>query len=270
QVVLITGASSGLGEAIAHAFYRAGCRVILASRRIDQLERVKTDLLATKCTVQTFTPEVLQLDLSDLSSIPDFAQKALNLHGCIDILINNGGISFRGEVENTSTDVDLKVMMVNYFGQICLTKALLPSMIKHQSGHILAVSSVQGRISIPHRSAYSASKHALQAFFDCLRAEVKPHGINVTVVSPGYVKTNLSVNAITGSGGRYGVLDETTASGTPPEHLAQKILIAVMHKKEEVIEASLSPRLAILLRYIWPSLYFYIMEKRALKNSKQS
>ncbi|KAJ9588148.1 hypothetical protein L9F63_018473 [Diploptera punctata] len=248
KVVLITGGSSGLGEALAHSFYKAGCRVILAARRTEELERVKKDLVALHKEGLTHTPEILQLDLADLESLPDRASQALELFGQIDILINNGGISNRGNVQSTNANVFIKIMTVNFFGQMVLTKALLPSMIRQQSGHIVAVSSVQGKMAIPFRSAYAASKHALQAFSDSLRAEVAQHNIQVSVVSPGYIATALSINALTGSGSTHGVMDSAIASGYTPEYVAEEILKAVIRDKKDIIIAPIVPRIAVLLR----------------------
>lgn len=125
------------------------------------------------------------MDLAELNAIPRFAEKAISIHGGVDILINNGGISVRANIINTALDVDLKIMTVNYFGSVALTKAILPSMVKRQIGHVCFISSVQGKFALPHRSAYSASKHALQAFADSLRAEVSNKNITVTCISPG-------------------------------------------------------------------------------------
>lgn len=267
KVVLITGASSGLGEQLAHVFYSKGCKVILAARRLDQLERVKNDLLALNPKVTTYTPEIIQLDLTDLSSIPKKATEALAICGQIDILINNGGISYRGDILSTSIDVDMKVMMVNYFGTIALTKAVLPSMIRKKNGQIVSISSVQGRIAIPYRSAYGASKHALQAFMDCLRAEVKSKGITVTVINPGYIKTNLSVNAITGSGQRYGVMDDTTSGGYDATRVAEKIFYSILREDKEFTIAPIAPKVAIMLRALCSPLFFFIMSRRAKRES---
>lgn len=128
----------------------------------------------------------------------------LSIANHIDILVNNAGISCRGNVLTTDLEVYQQLMLTNFFGQVALTKAILPSMVDKRSGHIVVVSSVQGVMAIPSRSAYAASKHATQAFFDSLRAEVADYNVNVTVVSPGYIKTELSLNALTGSGGKYG------------------------------------------------------------------
>lgn len=264
KVVLITGASSGLGEALAHKFFAAGCKVILASRRVAELERVKEDLLQSVQQPSVHhTPEVIQLDLADLSAIPEKAQQALRIHGRIDILVNSGGISYRGDACDTSIEVDVKLMMVNYFGHVALTKAILPSMMDMREGTIVAISSVQGKIGLPFRSAYAASKHATQAFFDSLLSEVAQYNIHVCVVSPGYIRTNLSMNALTGSGAVYGVMDETTATGMAPEDVADIVLEAVVNKRTDLVVASFVPRLVLLVRALLPWLYFAIMKGRA-------
>ncbi|XP_017131561.1 dehydrogenase/reductase SDR family protein 7-like [Drosophila elegans] len=267
KVVLITGASSGLGESLAHVFYRAGCKVILAARRTQELERVKKDLLALDVD-PAYPPTVLALDLAELNSIPEFVSRVLAVYNQVDILINNGGISVRADVASTAVDVDLKVMVVNYFGSVALTKALLPSMVKRGSGHICFVSSVQGKFAIPQRAAYSASKHAMQAFADSLRAEVANKNINVSCVSPGYIRTQLSLNALTGSGSSYGKMDETTAKGMSPDKLAERILQCILRKEPDIIVSDVQAKIAYYLRHLCPSLYFWIMAKRASKLEK--
>ncbi|PRD28541.1 UNVERIFIED_CONTAM: Dehydrogenase/reductase SDR family protein 7-like [Trichonephila clavipes] len=261
KVVLITGASSGLGEALAHAFHKAGTRVILAARRTDALEKVKKDLMEKYPSKSI--PVVLTLDLLDLKKMPEKAKEALDIYGHIDILVNNGGISYRGEIADTDLDVDLRVMFTNYFGPVALTKAILPSMLERNSGFILAISSVQGKIAIPYRSAYSSSKHALQAFFDTLKSELSHTNIHVCVVSPGYVQTNLSLNAVTADGKQYGVMDQATASGMNPDEVAENIIIATAAKQSELVLAGLLPKIAIWIRVVCPWLYFYLMSSRA-------
>ncbi|XP_056631601.1 dehydrogenase/reductase SDR family protein 7-like [Diorhabda sublineata] len=267
KVVVITGSSSGLGEALAHEFYKQGCQVVLCARRRQELERVRTDLLHSHSTVPTHPPIIIPLDLSEIDKLEEQVKKIVSITGKIDILINNGGISHRGSVLSTQNDVDMKIMMVNYFGTIALTKAVLPDMMKRKEGHIIFISSIQGLVALPERSAYSASKHALQAFSDSLRAEVASSNISITVVSPGYIKTNLSLNALTGTGESYGHMDPTTEKGLPPEYVAAKIVKAVAEKKKELIISTLLPKFAIFLRKCLPSLYFLIMAKRAQKCS---
>ncbi|NP_001380589.1 dehydrogenase/reductase SDR family member 7B isoform 7 [Homo sapiens] len=204
----------------------------------------------------------------DSGAIVAAAAEILQCFGYVDILVNNAGISYRGTIMDTTVDVDKRVMETNYFGPVALTKALLPSMIKRRQGHIVAISSIQGKMSIPFRSAYAASKHATQAFFDCLRAEMEQYEIEVTVISPGYIHTNLSVNAITADGSRYGVMDTTTAQGRSPVEVAQDVLAAVGKKKKDVILADLLPSLAVYLRTLAPGLFFSLMASRARKERK--
>lgn len=268
KVVLITGASSGLGEALAHAFYNAGCKVILAARRIEELERVKGALLSSNPHVVCHHPVVFPLDISDLKTIPKKAAEAIAIHGTIDILVNNSGVSSRSDALSTQLDVDLKLMVVNYFGHIALTKAILKPMIDNGSGHIVAISSIQGRFAIPYRSSYTASKHALVAFFDTLRAEVHNKDVHVTVVSPGYIRTNLSLNALKGNGAEHKVMDKTTASGMAPAAAAEKILSAIIRGDNELILAPITHKIALYLRVLCPNLFFYIMQRRALKEQK--
>lgn len=270
KVVLITGASSGLGEACAHAFYAAGCRVILCARRTAELERVKQELQKQSLPTTTFEPKVLTLDLANLPAIPAAMETAVGFHGHVDILINNGGVSSRGPIEDTKMAVDQAVMNINYFGQVAVTKGLLRQMIERHSGHVVAVSSIQGKLALPFRSSYSASKHALQSFFDSLRAEVAQHQIAVTVVSPGYIQTNLSLAAMNADGTSHGVMDETQARGMSAEHVAQRILNAIACRENEVLVAPLVHRIAVYLRNILPDLYFRIMLARANKQHKEN
>ncbi|XP_076365686.1 dehydrogenase/reductase SDR family protein 7-like isoform X2 [Tachypleus tridentatus] len=238
KVVLITGASSGLGEALCHECFKAGCKVILASRRKEELERVKKDLIHSKTKWPVYEPYILPMDLNELKDIPTKAEEALSAFGKIDILINNGGISYRGEITKTSLDVDVKLMVVNYFGHIALTKD-------------------------------AASKHATQAFFDVLRSELEGTNIHVCVVSPSYIKTNLSLNALQSDGSTYGITDQTTAEGMDPGETADLILSAIMSRQDDVILAPMTPRLAVVLRTICPPLYFHLMKNRAWRIRKK-
>ncbi|KAM4843825.1 dehydrogenase/reductase SDR family member 7B isoform 3-T3 [Thomomys bottae] len=268
SVVVITGATSGLGRECAKVFYAAGAKLVLCGRNMRALDDLTRELASTATQGQTYKPTTVAFDLTDPPSIAAAASKILQSFGYVDILINNAGISYRGTIVDTKVDVDRKVMETNYFGPVALTKALLPSMIKRRKGHIVVISSIQGKYSIPFRSAYSASKHATQAFFDCLRAETEHDKIEVTVISPGYIHTNLSLNAITADGSKYGVTDKTTSQGQCPAVVARNVLIAVGKKEKEVIMADLVPSWAIYLRTLAPGLFFRIMASRAKKEQK--
>ncbi|XP_072794688.1 dehydrogenase/reductase SDR family member 7B isoform X3 [Vicugna pacos] len=297
-VVVITGATSGLGRECARVFYAAGAKLVLCGRNAKALEELTEELAASQATkVQTHRPCSVTFDLSDPGCIVGAATEILRCFGHVDVLINNAGVGYRGAIVDTSTDVDRRVMEINYFGPVALTKALLPSMVRRRQGHVVAISSIQGRIGIPFRSAYAASKHATQAFFDCLRAELEQCDIEVTVISPGYIHTNLSLNAVTASGSRYGasnqsfllaahprhlcpgergpvflslhsVTDKTTAEGRSPVEVAQDVLAAVGKRKKDVVLAGLAPSLAVYLRALAPSLFFRLMAARARKEQK--
>ncbi|XP_073504009.1 dehydrogenase/reductase SDR family member 7B [Phyllobates terribilis] len=268
-IVVITGATSGLGKECAKVFYKAGAQLVLCGRNEEGLKDLINELSRTrKGSIQFHKPHIVIFDLSDVEAVANAAKEILQLVGKVDILINNAGISYRGTILNTKVSVDRMIMDTNYFGPVALTKAVLPSMIKNKRGHIVAISSVQGKISIPFRSAYSASKHATQAFFDCLRAEMVPHDIAVTVVSPGYIQTNLSLNAVTDDGSTYGVMDKNTAEGKTPEEVALIVFRAVGERSKDVLVAGLVPTLAVYLRALAPKIFFSIMAARAKKERK--
>lgn len=267
-VVVITGASSGLGKECARVFHAAGARLVLCGRDASRLQQVVQELTENSTQTQTYTPSIVVFDLADTETVDRAAEEILQCYGQVDVLINNAGISYRGNILDTHLSVQRNVMETNYFGPIALTQALLPSMVRRRSGHIVVISSVQGKIAIPYRSAYAASKHATQGYFDCLRAEIERYGIPVTVVSPGYIRTNLSVNAVTGDGSKYGVLDKTTMMGRDPADVAQDVLKAVRHRSKDVVLAGPLPTLAIYLRTLWPALFFKLMSSRARKEQK--
>ncbi|KAL0993712.1 hypothetical protein UPYG_G00112230 [Umbra pygmaea] len=270
-VVVITGASSGLGKECAKVFHAAGARLVLCGRDDARLKYVIQELTASAANYQrqTYTPSMVIFDLSNTSeTVAMAAEEILKCYGHVDILINNAGISYRGNILKTDISVQRKIMDTNYFGPIALTQALLPSMVRRHSGHVVVISSIQGKIAIPYRSAYAASKHATQAYFDCLRAEMECYNIQVTVVSPGYIRTNLSLNAVTGDGSKYGVLDTTTAMGREPNDVAEVVLMAVQRRSKDILLAGPMPTLAVYLRTLWPTLFFKLMASRARKDQK--
>ncbi|XP_008327993.1 dehydrogenase/reductase SDR family member 7B [Cynoglossus semilaevis] len=270
-VVVITGASSGLGKECARAFHAAGARLVLCGRDAGRLQEVAQELTARSADTQkkTHPPCTVIFDLANTDTMDRAVEQILKCHGRVDVLINNAGVSYRGNILDTDLSVQRSVMETNYFGPIALTQALLPAMVKQRSGHIVVISSVQGKIAIPYRSAYAASKHATQAYFDCLRAEIDHYGIPVTVISPGYIRTNLSVNAVTGDGSKYGVLDKTTATGRDPGDVALAVLRAVRQRSKDVVLAEPLPTLAVYLRTLWPTLFFRLMASRAHKEQKR-
>ena len=258
QVVWITGASSGIGAALAEAFAQEGARLILSARRRTELEQV-----AAKCKGEPF---VLPLDLAQPESFQAHVESALQRFGRIDVVVHNGGVSQRSLAQETRLDVDRRIMDINYFGTVALTKALLPSMKKAKSGHFVVVSSVMGKIGTPHRSTYAASKHALHGFFDCLRAEVADDGLFVTLICPGYIQTDVSKNALTGDGSPNSEVGSDIGGGHPVDLTAQQILAAVSARRSEAyVGAFGKERLALLLKRFTPGLLEVLVRKAVPK-----
>jgi len=228
QIVWITGASSGIGEALAIAWSREGARVILSARNVAELERVR------KLCANPEKHVVKPLDLTDTAAIQRTAEEVLKEFDHVDIVVHSGGVSQRSLAAETALETDRQIMELNYFGTIALTKALLPSMLARGSGHIVPISSVIGYVGVPLRSAYAASKHALHGFFNALRSETQKRGIKVTIVCPGYIRTNVSENALRGDGTRHGKLDDTHKNAMLPEEAAPAILRGVAAGKREV------------------------------------
>jgi short-subunit dehydrogenase len=247
QTVWITGASSGIGEGLAIAWSRRGVRVVLSARKVGELERVRG--LCANPGVHIVKP----LDLTDGDAIRTVTAEVLRDVGAVDVLVHSGGVSQRSAAAETGIDIDRAIMELNYFGTIALTKAVLPSMLARKSGTIVPISSVIGYVGIPTRSAYAASKHALHGFFEALRAETAKDGIHVTMVVPGYVRTNVSQNALKADGTAYGVMDETHAKAMRPEVAAERIIDAVEARKAEVRVGG-KETYAVLMRRFLPGL----------------
>ena len=251
KVVWITGASSGIGEALAYELARRGATLVLSARREPMLERVRE-----KCQ-RSSEHVIMPLDLTDMATMPEATAKVLDRLGRIDILINNGGISQRGTVTETTLDVDRRIMEVNYMGTVAMTKAVLPSMLERGRGQIVVISSLMGRIHTPLRSAYAASKHALHGFFGCLRAEVHDRGVHVCVICPGYVRTEITKNALTGDGSVYNEMGDAQSKAMSAEQFARRCADAIaddvankMIGGPEVWAARFAPLLPRLYDYL--------------------
>lgn len=253
KVVWITGASSGIGEHLAYAFVEQGAKLILSSRNEKELQRVKNN-----CPRETDIL-ILPLDITDFDRIPAAVEKAVGHFGFVNVLVNNAGISQRDLAKNTQISVDQRIMNVNYMGAVAITKALLPHFAQQQFGHIVVISSVLGKMSVPQRSAYAASKHALHGFFDALRAETQQDNIKVTILCPGYVHTNVTINALKGDGSKNNKMAPTTRNGLEPEVFAQKAMRAIRQGKKEVVIAGPRESLALYIRRFVPALYYRII-----------
>lgn len=246
----ITGASSGIGEALVYELAKQGANVIISARREAELKRVQQQAGGTGKVY------VLPLDLEAPATFELAVQQAITAFGQIDLMIHNGGISQRSRVKDTLPAVQRRVMEVDYFSYIELTRLLLPHFTQRKSGHFIVVSSVMGKIGTPLRSAYAASKHALHGFFDCLRAEVWQDQVKVTLITPGYIRTNVTLNAVTATGERLNKEGNDISHGYPPDKTARQILRAVQSGKYEkfVGRAFSKEWLAIHLMRLFPTL----------------
>lgn len=254
SVIWLTGASSGIGEALAYQLAKAGAKLIISARRIEELERVKE-----KCDSNQV--KILPLDLSDSFALKQKSKDAISFYGDIDMLINAGGISQRDLIINTDLEVDRKIMEVNYFGSITLSKSLLPQMVSRKSGHHVIISSAVGIIVSPLRSGYAASKHALHGFYDTLRAEHHKDNIKVTIVCPGYIHTDISKNALMGDGSHQNKMDDAQASGIRADVCAERIIKAIIKEKEEVYIAGGKELAGIYLKRFFPLLFSKVVRK---------
>lgn len=257
QVIWITGASSGIGEALTYAFAKqADTQLILSARRKDELERV-----ARASGLPQERVFILPLDLMKGDELPEKARQALERFGKVDIMVHNGGVSQRAFAKDTRIEVDRAIMETNFFGALILTKALLPSMLERKSGRFVVISSSVGKFGTPLRSTYSASKHALHGFFDSLRAECWRENIKVLIVCPGYIRTQISVNAFTGTGEKQGTMDEAQAKGIPPEVCADRILAAIRADKEEINVAGAKELFGVYMKRFFPALFSKMVRK---------
>lgn len=251
----VTGASSGIGREVALQLAHRGEHVVISSRREAELEKVKS-----ACP----HPERVLIQAIDLAApgnltvVVDEVEQRLGSH--VGWMIHIGGISQRSLAIETSETVDRRMMEVNYFGTVALTRAILPRFIERKSGHFIVITSLMGVFSSPLRSSYCAAKHALHGYFNALRAEVTHDGISVTMVCPGFIRTDISKNALVGDGSVQGTMDEATGQGMSAEECAKRIIRSIDRKKPEVYIGG-KEILGVYLKRFFPGLLRRIIVK---------
>ena len=255
KVIWITGASSGIGEATAYELAKQKADLIISSNEEKELIEVKNkcEELGAKCYNIPF-------DLLEKERIPTIVQEAYNCFGKIDILFNNGGISQRALTMDTPIEIDRKIMEINYFGGIELTKNLLPLLIKNGGGQLVVTTSIAGKFGFPLRSAYCASKHALYGFYETIRAELKEKKIYVTFICPGRVQTKISLRALDKNGKEHDKMDEGQNSGLPVEKAAKQIVRAIKKNKKEVLIGGKELLMVYVKKYL-PWIFYRIVTK---------
>lgn len=230
KTIWITGASSGVGEGMATVFHREGADLIISARREAELERVKAT-----CADGPGDVHIVPFDIADAGQREDAAREVLGQFERIDVLVNNAGIGQRSAAMDTLLDVDRRVMEVDFFGPIALTKLVLPRMIEQQGGHLVVTSSVAGKHAVPHHSAYCAAKHALHGYFDTLRVEHLDDHIDVTLLVIAGIKSNVFRHALTGDGSEYGTSDWDDSSGISAIDCAERVVDGMLNREYELV-----------------------------------
>lgn len=261
ECIWITGASSGIGAEAARQFAGGDSRIILSARSVDKLKELKNSL------PNPGRITIAPLDLADSVSIKTAVEEVLGSGMIPDLVFLAGGVSQRSYILETSMDVDRRMMEVSYFGNIELTKALLPAMLKNGGGRFAVISSLTGLFGYGVRSAYSASKHALHGFYESLDVELGDQGIKSTLICPGGVQTNISINALQGDGSKTGVMDEMQSQGIPVEEAVVKMIVGIRRKKRLVIIGNKKERLGVFIHKYFPSIFFKIAAKQNPRGS---
>lgn len=258
QVVIITGASSGIGAALAHELGKLGAKLVLAARDESKLQAI---------ALQYPDSLVVQTDVTDETQCKNLIDKTIEKFGKIDVLVNNAGISMSVMFEDIK-DLSLfrKIMDVNYFGTVYCTYYALPH-IKKSQGQLVAVSSVTGKNGVPTRTAYAASKHAMQGFFDSLRVELMGTDVNVLVISPGYVQSEVRIRALGSDAEAIGKSHIDESSAMTAEACAKEMVEAIQGRKRDVIIASPRTKLLPYMKLIAPA-YIDKVARQAVDSGK--
>lgn len=256
QTIWITGASSGIGEALAYEYATTHVNLVLSARSVEKLEEV-----AKKCQqLGAANTLVLPLDYADSTTFNSSAEQVVKTFSTIDVLVNNGGISQRSYTRETDMAVYRKIMEIDFFGPIALTKAVLPIFQKQGFGSVAVVSSISGKFGFPLRSGYAAAKHALHGFFETLMLEERQNNIFVTIICPGRINTNISKSALTKDGSNHGELDAGQANGMPVEQCAKQMRSAISNKRREVYIGRTELIMPFLKRF-FPRIFYILATK---------
>lgn len=260
KIIWITGASSGIGEALARALSNKGNTLILSARRKDRLEAVKK-----QCGNPLENTVVVPLDLEKRESFPEVYQSIVSQVGVPDVLINNAGIGQHGKIVDMSNEVEEKIMDINFYGQVFLTKTLLPDFIKRKSGTIITISSIVGKFGSPYLGMYSASKHALQGYFESLREEVISEGITVHLVYPGFINTEVTLNSLDRDGKPLNKNSSAQEKGMSPDVLAKKLISKIESGKNAMLIGNWEIY-SVYFKGLFPRLFYWTMRKLSRKN----
>ena len=259
KVIWITGASSGIGEATVYALAKENCKLVISARRIEELNRVRSNTSLSDENIL-----VLPIDLEQHQNAKNWTKKVTDKFNRIDILINNGGISQEGFALNTSTEVEQKIMNINYFGNVALSKAVAPIMQQQQGGKIAIITSIAGKFGQAGMSSYAASKHALYGFYDSFRLELKKDNVSILLVSPGFINTNVTLNAITGDGNTFNKNSPAQENGMKADVFAEKFIRTLKSNSNHKYIGN-KELLAIPFKTFFPNIFYNLIYKMSNK-----
>lgn len=259
KIVWITGASSGLGKALAQECAARGAEVILTARRFEELENVRQSLAHPERHIS------ITVDITDEAQVRSAYEQVLQKKSKIDWLINNAGLSQRALISETTMQTERAIMEIDYFSQVFLTKTVLPTFMKQKSGRIAFVSSVAGLLGTQYRASYSAAKAAIHMWANSLRAEVADQGVGVSVIFPGFVQTNVSFNALNGEGKAQGHDNEATANGLTAEEFARQTVNALLKGDEYIVVGGAKEKLGVLVSRLSPKTLYKMIRKMKVK-----
>ena len=259
KVIWITGASGGIGEALARELAADGARLILSARRHSELQRVRASLANSSQHL------LLPLDITQTAAVSAAINTIQQQIGGLDWLINNAGISQRALITDTTSDTDRKLFEVDYFAQVNLTRQALPLLLADDGGKVVFVSSVAGLVGTQYRGSYSAAKAALHLWANSLRAELFEQGLTVATLFPGFVKTDVSLNALTGDGSALGTMDDAQANAMTADAFAEKAVKALLKEKNYIVIGGLKERLAALVSRLSPELLYKMVRKSKVR-----
>lgn len=258
--IWITGASSGIGKSLALKLSKLDAKLVISARNKDKLNEVRQECKSPEDV------EILAFDIGDKEEIQDILELNEYFLSELDIVILNAGISMRSLVHDTSIDVYEKMIQVNYLGTVHLSSVILPYFQKKKSGHFVVMSSMAGKFGVPFRSGYSGAKMALHGFFESLRAENKRNNIDVTLICPGFIQTDISRHALKGDGAIYNKLDPGQEKGMPVSTAANIMLNGISKKKQEfTVGGFRETKLANFIHRIFPGIFSNIIAKSTVK-----
>lgn len=247
KTVIITGASSGIGKACAIVFAKRGANIVISGRNKENLEQAAEEVRKTNAQVLA-----VHGDVSNENDCKLLIEKTIEKFGCIDILINNAGISMRALFKDLQLDVIRKVMDINFWGTVYCTKYALPYLLK-KKGSVVGISSIAGYNGLPGRTGYSASKFAMQGFLDALRIENLKTGLHVLVACPGYTASNVRNAALVADGSSQGESPRDEQKMMTAEEVAEEIVTAVEKRKRTIVLTG-QGKLAVWMNKFFPAL----------------